>query len=403
MVSDQQPHHVLGGETDEPKQTKNEGNEIGHCRIARYNRRDQRLQVLSELEQRQYHGLQRLQQEQQGTAAVDALSDCVYVVNGAIAPETTRVIIKSLGTVLHDVPFTIVGCAALIHHGRDRHVSRITLVCPGDCVRTIYHRAQAHGMYRFHGDWHDSFGYQSPDGSLYRVRVRAVHSAPFSKIRTSCAGDDDNRAQVMPLASMVTEYARLYAAAVRRSASRDQGLIGGDIMWMLRRIAALGPRGAGGGDSSDGAFTLDEAPWILTRGFWEPFICSHPEAVELFRVAGAFPCVAGQTGAECVACLDQKRPRPGDLVRRRDHLPRLRAWTDLEEPPLPMPCLQSSRAARVVSVREAASTASSRVASPACDSATFVSAVERVSMATIITAVDVGQVDRWQSQTSEGH
>ncbi len=416
-----------------PEQTSDRANQISRGPIVRYNKKTRLLEHLFLLKQQKHDaGQQLLPGQQASRPAADGASlnaddmlDRTYVVKDSIEPETTREIIQGLGAILHHIPFTIVGNAALVYYGRDRRIDRITLACPEDCVRAVFSWAQTHGMHRFQGGgWGDSFGYRTADGALYRVRVRALFQEPFNRIRLP-RPRADNHAKVMTLPNLVNEYARLFAAGVRRLSGGAEGvLIVADILWMLRRIAALVRADSDDADD-DQAFTIAEVTWVLTREFWEPFIRIYPEAIDLFRTAGVFRCVGLDAGTDCSQRLDKHQvlpplpplsPLPESMFgtsahsgseRLREDLPKLQDRTNLDEMQPPPPYSRTvgkhvapvreavgTARSRAASAREAANALSSKAASLECKSWSSIFTLERAPLKSIISKINVGQAGR---------
>ncbi|KAJ4164809.1 hypothetical protein LMH87_006467 [Akanthomyces muscarius] len=347
-----------------------EAKPISRGPIVRYNRRDQLLELLPGLEQERHEEGQRLRQAERASSATDESSIEIenmlrrtYIVRDTIEPQTAHEIIQGIGIMLYHVPFTIVGNAALVYYGRDRRISRITLACPEDCMLAIFRWAQTYGMHQFVGNgWGDSFGYKTKDGGLYRVRVRSLYREPFNRIRLPQPGPDSH-AKVMTLPNIVNEYAGLYAAGRRRLDGVEEAIIASEILWMLRRIASLV---CAGSDDKDHEFTRTEVTWVLTRKFWEPFVREHPEAVELFRVAGVFRCLNREGDVGCSGHPGKSRPlppRPGflDDVDPYESLPEMQDLMYPDGRPM-MPDLYDA-GKHDVSIEDPATAASSRAAS----------------------------------------
>lgn len=421
----QQSQRSVREEMMSPEQASGEAKPISRGPIVRYNRRDQQLELLSDLEQERHEEERRLRQAQRtgpdtpgSSIEIESMLSRTYIVRDTIKPETAREIVQGIGVMLHHVPFTIVGNAALVYYGRNRRITRITLACPEDCVLAVFRWAQTYGMHQFVGSgWGDSFGYKTEDGGLYRVRVRSLYREPFNRIRLP-QPSPHNHAKVMTLPNIVNEYAGLYAGGRRRlPGGVEEAIIASEILWMLRRIAILV---CAGSDDKDQQFTRDEVTWILTREFWEPFVREHPEAVELFRVAGVFRCLNRDGDVGHSGCLGKNRPlppRPGflDDVGPYESLPKMQDVLYSDGRPM-MPDLHAAgkrevsiadpvtaASSRAASVREATPANSSGGVSPECESPSTLCTLSRSTTVSDISDINVAQIGRGLSPSRHGY
>ncbi|OAQ97603.1 hypothetical protein LLEC1_05935 [Akanthomyces lecanii] len=376
----QQPQGVVSAVMTSPALASGEAKPISRGPIVRYNRRDQLLELLSELEQERLEEEHRQLQAEPPSSATDDPSieieemlSRTYIVRDTIEPDMAREIIQGIGIMLHHIPFTVVGNAALVYYGHNRRISRITLATPEDCVLAIFRWAQTYGMHQFLGSgWDDSFGYKTEDGGLYRVRVRSLYREPFNRIRLPHPGAH-NHAKVMTLPNIVNEYAGL--------------------------------------EDKDQEFTRNEVTWILTRRFWEPFIHQHPEAVELFRIAGVFRCLDSDGDVGCAGHPGKNRPLPPlpgflDDVSSREDLSEMQdsmcpsGWPTMpklyaagkHEVSIEDPATAAS--SRAASFREPTPAYSSRAVSPVCKSPSILFTLSRSTSATSISDINVGQIGR---------
>lgn len=420
MVSDsQQPWD----DSDELTATQqyHQPNRIRRSRIVRYNMVDQYLRLVTKAEEDDFYR----EQEQRRASAnstgghsnlsldtmADTMLDNMYIVDEGIRPEMTRAIIKKLGVLFHHIPFTIVGGAALVYYGMERTVSRITIGCPKEYAQNLFNWARVKGMYRFQDDWKDSFGCGTTENSMYRVRVRILKEDHFNYIRAP-RRDVGESATVMTLPNIINEYAGLYVAGVRKLAGHEVSRIAEDIMWMLRRVAAL--RRAGRAEH-DQMFVASEISWILSGRFWLPFTQKYPESAELFRDAGVFRCVTRSPSLRSPCSPDKTDPisplrsvflRPSrpesDESSRKSEEEQLELQQLGILPPTRFEGVLRPRPARVASLREPRRRISSCVASPVGSTTSSTYSGDLASGSSDISDADVREIGE-QTSSHGGH
>ncbi|TLS31356.1 hypothetical protein PpBr36_02680 [Pyricularia pennisetigena] len=187
-----------------------------------------------------------------------------------------------------NMPYAVCGMTGLAAWGYNLGLPRhITIMVPPHCRNTITGWAKTVPQFETFSSRPDVIGVQTSDSRIVRINITYPDAADgvwedyFNTDRVQLRGTGEY-AEVLRLSKLLNQTAVSYMDASELDDAELTGMISGDILWILWRIA----RGLAKGEHGIAPLNPADIPSVMDRTFWDSFSGTHPDASERFAAAG---------------------------------------------------------------------------------------------------------------------